>query len=83
MFEQLRRKFKEIASLDPPFDIIKGPKELMELAKTIGASELSSDEKEMFFDSLKDECLAEYGHVSEEKFNEILDNIEKKRTGQA
>ncbi len=81
MFEDLRKKFKQIASIDPPYDIIKGPKEIMELAKYIGSSDLSDDEKELFFNTLKDECLSEYGHVSEEKFNEILDKIEKKRKG--
>jgi hypothetical protein len=81
MFEELRRKFKEIAALDPPYDVIKGPKEIMELAKAIGASNLNDAEKEFFFDSLKDECLAEYGHVTEEMFGELLEKIERRRTG--
>ncbi len=79
MFEELRKKFHDIASIDPPYDVIDGPKEIMELAKVIGTSELNADEKELFFNSLKDECLAEYGHVSEEMFNEVLDKIEKNR----
>jgi len=81
MFEDIRQKFKEIASLDPPYDIIKGPQEIMELAKFVGTSKLADDEKELFFNALKDECLAEYGHVTEEMFNDILDKIEKKRAG--
>lgn len=81
MFEELKKKFREIASMDPPFDIIEGPKEIMELAKVIGISDLSDDEKEMFFDSLKDECLAEFGHVTEQMFSEILEKIENKRKG--
>jgi hypothetical protein len=81
MFEELRSKFRVIASIDPPYDVIKGPQEIMELAKSIGTSDLSDEEKEMFFDSLKDECLAEFGHVSEQMFNDILDKIEKKRKG--
>ncbi len=83
MFEDLRRKFKELASIEPPYDVIKGPREIMELAKSIGASTLSDDEKELFFNSLKDECLSEFGHVSEEMFNDILDKIERKRTGKS
>jgi hypothetical protein len=81
MFEDLRRKFRDIASLEPPVDVVEGPKEIMELAKAIGLSDLTDDEKELFFNSLKDECLAEFGHVTEVMFNEILDKIEKKRTG--
>ena len=81
MFEDLRRKFKELASIEPPYDVIKGPKEIMELAKSVGTSTLTDDEKELFFNSLKDECLSEFGHVSEEMFNDILDKIQKKRSG--
>jgi DUF438 domain-containing protein len=81
MFEELRKKFHNIASMDPPYDVIEGPKEIMELAKAVGTSDLSDAEKELFFVSLKDECLAEFGHVTEAMFNEILDKIEKKRSG--
>jgi hypothetical protein len=83
MFEELRNKFRQIASIDPPYDVIKGPKEIMELAKSIGTSDLRDDEKELFFDSLRDECLAEFGHVTGEMFNDILDKVEKKRSGGA
>ncbi|MFH1447925.1 MAG: hypothetical protein ABIG39_03610 [Candidatus Micrarchaeota archaeon] len=79
MFDELRKKFHDIASIDSPYEVIEGPKEIMELAKVIGISDLNDSEKELFFNSLKDECLADFGHVSEEMFNKILDKIEKQR----
>ncbi|MCX6777739.1 MAG: hypothetical protein NT157_02535, partial [Candidatus Micrarchaeota archaeon] len=62
-------------------DVINGPAELMELATAIGKSDLTEHEKERFFNSLKDECLAEFGHVKKTDFNRILDEIENERTG--
>ncbi|MEM2963233.1 MAG: hypothetical protein QXW70_00845 [Candidatus Anstonellales archaeon] len=79
----LRKIFDSIASIGGDKKAIEGPTELMKLAVEIGKSDLSADEKEFFFESLRSECLADDGKVTKDEFNTLLDKIEKMRKGKS
>ncbi len=77
--DDLRKLFDSIAAMGGDKNAIEGQAELMKLAVEIGKSDLSSKEKDFFFDQLRTECLADDGKVTRDEFNALLGKIEKMR----
>ena len=75
----LRNLFDSIAGMGGDKHAIEGQAELMKLAIEIGKSDLSSKEKDFFFNELRTECLADDGKVTKDEFNALISKIEKMR----